>query len=221
MNSANNELLKHKLKELENALKASSDEKHALEMRFIDVEKEAFDFKNEMVELKENLDKVKAEKIIMDDKFSTYKSQITHFAEFKNQICEILFTEKKEESPENEKIFTALNELARDKNLIEQRFKELHEEKQKIAAQLKEHLPVDASKEQLETLKAEHHKVKHDLDAKNKLLKDLTSQNKRLEIKYEELEALKIKHDEVQASLQLRQNETLKNKMKPKHFETN
>lgn len=228
MSSANNELMKEKLKQLEMALKNTSDERHRLELKFVDVEKECFDAKNGIVALKETLEKVKAEQALTEDKNSTYRSQITQLQqelkdsskdssdsgaanatllEFRAQLSEIL-SENRETILENDKILATLSDLRRDKQLIEQRFKDLHEEKQKLVAQTP---AVDTS-----ALKNEVIKGKQELKEKEKAIVDLNCKTKRLEdevaqlrIKYEELEALKIKYDEIQASLQLRQNETM------------
>lgn len=166
ISQANNEVMKEKLKELEAALKASGDEKHKLELKFLDVERSAGDHKQENIALKETINTVKDGKHQLDDKYTNVKKQISLLQdELKNslaqndilranlsEIFEHLFKEKDDGSIENikrlrdyakevasklEKLMSENKCLTEDKSKIEQRLKEMFDDKQEVVAKLK------------------------------------------------------------------------------------
>lgn len=167
VNQANKDMLNSQISELETALKISRDEKHHLELKFVDIEKNLNDIRIENVTLTHSLSNMNDEKVKRDEQLITIRKQITLLQQelkealskndaFESKIVEIYqdtFHEKVDGNPEtlqkikdhlkdfHSKLQALTNEnqtLVEDKIKIEQRLTALFEEKQKVNACLKD-----------------------------------------------------------------------------------
>uniref|UniRef100_A0A336MUT9 CSON007269 protein n=1 Tax=Culicoides sonorensis TaxID=179676 RepID=A0A336MUT9_CULSO len=167
VNQASKEMHSSQMSQMEAALTSSRNEKHELELKLVDIEKQSNDFKTENVTLSASLTKTKEEKVKIEEQLNTIKGQITTLQDelkaalakndlFVSKISEIYLQSCKEKfdgNPESvKKIHDHLNELnvkietlsqekltlETDKAKIEQRLTQLFEEKQKVNANLKE-----------------------------------------------------------------------------------